>query len=243
MKLIINADDFGLTKSVNQAIVKAHTEGVLTSTTIMANMPYADEAINLQKIYPNLGFGVHLVLTTGKPILSNNKTLVDDQGFFKKQNFFFNHFQYDLNEIYDEFKAQIDRLIHMEIHLSHIDSHHHVHGCSMIKDIMKQIQVDYQLPMRNLSDEDNPSFWTVANFSDAFYGEQVSEELLLTIIKQCNSSALEIMSHPSYCDEDLQKCSSYCSLREKELNILLSTKLKKTLQEYGIQFVNYRNLY
>ena len=67
-KLIINADDFGLCRGVNKAVVEAHTTGVLTSATIMANMPASDEAIVIAKKTPTLGVGVHLNVTDGKPL-------------------------------------------------------------------------------------------------------------------------------------------------------------------------------
>ena len=68
-KIIINADDFGLCEGVNKGIVKAHTEGVLTSATLMTNMPRADEAVVLTKSLPSLGVGVHLNLTNGWPLV------------------------------------------------------------------------------------------------------------------------------------------------------------------------------
>jgi len=83
-RLIINADDFGLCESVNKGIVEAHTKGVLTSTTIMANMPAADQAVELAKNLPTLGLGVHLNLTAGKPLSKDNtvKLILDSQGYF-----------------------------------------------------------------------------------------------------------------------------------------------------------------
>ena len=59
-RMIINADDFGLCEGVNKAVFEAHTRGVLTSATIMANMPAVDEAIAIAKKTPSLGVGVHL---------------------------------------------------------------------------------------------------------------------------------------------------------------------------------------
>ena len=67
-RIIINADDFGLCKGVNAAVLKAHTEGILTSTTIMANMSAANEAVQIAKKLPNLGVGVHLNLYEGPPV-------------------------------------------------------------------------------------------------------------------------------------------------------------------------------
>ena len=64
--LIINADDFGLCKGVNSGIAEAHTKGILTSTTLMTNMPAAEEAVKIAKGLLTLGVGIHLNLTEGR---------------------------------------------------------------------------------------------------------------------------------------------------------------------------------
>src|SRR5919197_1698444 len=72
-RLIINADDFGLTEGVNRAIVEAHSEGVVTSTTLMANGPAFDNAVRLAAISPKLSVGCHLVLIDGSPVLERSQ--------------------------------------------------------------------------------------------------------------------------------------------------------------------------
>ena len=66
----MNADDFGFTSGVNRAIVKAHTDGVVTSTTLMANGPAFCEVKDLSQRFPELSIGCHLVLIDGEPVLS-----------------------------------------------------------------------------------------------------------------------------------------------------------------------------
>ena len=86
-RLIINADDFGLTPGVTRGILDAHINGVVTSTSAMMNSPHiAASLAAAQQDAPNLGMGVHLVLTWGKPVLAPEKvpTLVDDTGHFYK---------------------------------------------------------------------------------------------------------------------------------------------------------------
>jgi len=67
-RIIINADDFGLCDRVNKAVAQAHTDGVLTSATIMANMPAAGEAVKTAKKLPDLSVGVHLNLSEGRAV-------------------------------------------------------------------------------------------------------------------------------------------------------------------------------
>jgi hypothetical protein len=133
-RLIINADDFGLCESVNKGIVEAYTKGVLTSTTLMANMPAAEQAVDLAKNLPTLGVGVHLNLTAGKPLCQDNtvKLILDSQG----------HFALSPDKlalaslitgkvrtaIETELASQIQWLIDKSIKPTHLDSHKHIHS-------------------------------------------------------------------------------------------------------------------
>ena len=72
-KVIINADDFGLAQGVNEGIIKAHQEGVLTSATLMANMPGFDQAVEMARANPELGVGVHLNILRGWPLSPTQK--------------------------------------------------------------------------------------------------------------------------------------------------------------------------
>ena len=80
-KLIINADDFGLTAGVNRAILELHGEGVLTSTTLMARAQATNQAIDSALATPSLGIGCHVVLVDGEPVLPAREipSLVDPQ--------------------------------------------------------------------------------------------------------------------------------------------------------------------
>src|SRR5258708_11999774 len=72
-RLIVNADDFGFTSGVNRAIVEAHSRGVVTSATLMANGPAFAEAAQLAKTVPALSVGCHVVLIDGQPIGGTNQ--------------------------------------------------------------------------------------------------------------------------------------------------------------------------
>ena len=68
MKLIVNADDFGLSKAINFGIVESHLEGIVTSTSMMITMPAVKHAKSLAKNIPDLGIGLHLNISLGKPL-------------------------------------------------------------------------------------------------------------------------------------------------------------------------------
>ena len=77
-KLIVNADDFGFSEAVNHGILKAMEDGIVTSTSIMANMPGFAHAAALYHEHPDMAVGVHLNLTCYRPLLSTHKTLVTE---------------------------------------------------------------------------------------------------------------------------------------------------------------------
>ena len=133
-RLIINADDFGLTAGVNRAILELHTAGVLTSTTLMARAGATDEAVTRARATGSLGVGCHIVLVDGEPVLppSAIPTLVD-----RKTGRFGNSIgrflarlltgRISAEEIEAEAAAQIGALQAKGLALTHIDTHKHTH--------------------------------------------------------------------------------------------------------------------
>ncbi len=151
MKLIINADDFGLCESVNSAIIDCYLKGNLTSTTLMVNMPGTQHAVTLAKENSKLGIGLHFCLTEGRP-LSKCDSLVDKNGLFFSRSkllkkIFLNIIDY--GEVKKEFEMQMDTALKFGINITHVDSHQHVH---LIPKIFKTILPGLKkrkLPLRN----------------------------------------------------------------------------------------------
>ena len=133
-RLIVNADDFGLTSGVNRAIVELHQAGVLTSTTLMAKAAATEEASRLALATPSLGVGCHVVLVDGEPALppSEVPSLIDKRtGRLYQTLVPFLRALYTgrihAAEIQAEAAAQIILLQHRGLHLTHIDTHKHTH--------------------------------------------------------------------------------------------------------------------
>ena len=134
-RLIVNADDFGLTAGVNRGIVEAHTGGIVTSTTLMANSAAFEDAVQLASSNPELSVGCHLVLVDGAPLLGPDKvsSLMDSRepGRFRKDISGFAvralSGRLDANQIETEATAQIRKLQSAGIQVSHIDTHKHTH--------------------------------------------------------------------------------------------------------------------
>jgi len=133
-RLIVNADDFGLTAGVNRAVVELHAAGVLTSTTLMARAGATSEACDVAKSTSSLGVGCHVVLVDGEPVLPAREipTLVDQRtGCFpsKLTPFLARLFSGRIatDEIEAEAAAQIRSLKSKGLVLTHIDTHKHTH--------------------------------------------------------------------------------------------------------------------
>ncbi len=131
-RLIINADDFGFTSGVNRAIIKAHTDGVVTSTTLMANGPAFSEAKDLAKKDSNLSVGCHVVLIDGEPLLEaatipsltrSNRFRDGLKGFAARAI----TGRATAGEVTAEATAQINKLQAAGICVSHFDTHKHTH--------------------------------------------------------------------------------------------------------------------
>jgi hopanoid biosynthesis associated protein HpnK len=137
-RLIINADDFGLTAGVNRAVAEAHEHGVVTSTTLMANGRAFADAIGLAQSQPRLGVGCHIVLVDGAPLLDRAavRSLLDHRGNSNGPHFREGISRFgalallgrlDENEIEAEATAQIRKVQAAGISVTHIDSHKHTH--------------------------------------------------------------------------------------------------------------------
>jgi hopanoid biosynthesis associated protein HpnK len=134
-RLIINADDFGLTQGVNRAVIEAHCHGVVTSTTLMVNAAAFEDAIQRAKSVSELSVGCHVVLVDGLPVLGERQTPTLTRGLAGKR--FYENLsgfalraisgRIDADEIEAEATAQIRKLQSSSIVVSHLDTHKHTH--------------------------------------------------------------------------------------------------------------------
>jgi chitin disaccharide deacetylase len=132
-RLIVNADDFGRSRSINEAVVRAHQEGILTSASLMVNEPGLAEAVRLAKENPKLGVGLHLTLLMGHSALSPDKIpgLVNQRGEFSNDpvgvgfRYFFNRRLRE--QLRAEIHAQFDRFHATSLPLDHVNGHLHLH--------------------------------------------------------------------------------------------------------------------
>ena len=131
-RLIVNADDFGFTPGVNRAIVEAHTLGIVTSSTLMANGPAFGEATQMAKASSALSVGCHIVLIDGEPVLDPSRlpTITRARKFRDGLKTFAARAltrRMNAGEIESEARAQIQKIQSAGIAVSHIDTHKHTH--------------------------------------------------------------------------------------------------------------------
>lgn len=158
--LVINADDFGFSHDVNAAIIQAHEEGILTSTSLMVTGDAAQEAIALAKNHPHLAVGLHLVLVCGKSVLPPAQIphLVDSQGNFSHNptqaglNYQFN--QATRAELRLEISAQLEKFRNSGLNLAHVDGHLHLHVHPVILNILTEFAGEFQIKFIRLPSEE-----------------------------------------------------------------------------------------
>ena len=241
-KIIINADDFGYCEAVNYGIISAHNNGIVRSTSMMANMPGVEHGVGLLKENKTLNCGVHMTLSCCRPLLSNLKTIVDKDGFFIRRITDEIIEKMDCDEIYRELCAQIDRVKGLGIDISHLDSHHHIHTLVSLKPVIEKIVTKYNLPIRG-GFEYNLEYSKVVPLIDSFYKENVSEEYFIKNIDEIMKyDVVDIMSHPAFLDDYILNSTSYAIDRTKEHKILTSKKVKEFLEKNGLVISSYRDI-
>jgi chitin disaccharide deacetylase len=149
-KLIVSADDFGLTEGINEGIIRCAREGIVTSASIMANTPAFENAVTMAKQCPGLATGVHLNLVKGKPLLPTEKirSLVDNKGIFYTLPRFTIRLVsggVSMTEAENELRSQIEKVIASGLKVTHLDSHRHFHVFPSLIKLVIKLAVDYKI--------------------------------------------------------------------------------------------------
>ncbi len=166
-QLIINADDFGLHEAINQGIIQGYQSGCITSASIMPNGEAFENAVALSMANPGMGTGVHLTLVGEKPLNDPGKvmSLVDKEGFLSSSyiqfllRFIFG--QVRLEEVRLELWEQVRKVVDTGIHITHLDSHQHLHVVPGILDIAIDIAKEFKIKAIRIPDE---PYWFFGNY-------------------------------------------------------------------------------
>ncbi|MDY3974596.1 ChbG/HpnK family deacetylase [uncultured Veillonella sp.] len=160
IRLIVNADDFGLHEEVNKGIVHGHKEGIITSTSLLANGYDFDGAVAAAKNLPELGIGIHTALVGGLPplsephkvpsLLENGKFVESYPAFLKKAA----TGQINFQEVYHELNLQFEKIMSSGLNITHVDGHQHLHVLPQITPIMVTLLKKYGIKKMRIPAED-----------------------------------------------------------------------------------------
>jgi len=152
-KIIVNADDLGISQGINSGIVEAFRKGIVTSASIMANANYTEDALSRLRDAPGLKVGIHITLSGSKPIADRKDVphLITSEGLFLKRGLnLCGRLSISpakvLNEIKKEISLQIEYLYSRNLKITHIDSHDHIHFLPAILDIIIEAAKKYSIP-------------------------------------------------------------------------------------------------
>jgi predicted glycoside hydrolase/deacetylase ChbG (UPF0249 family) len=216
---IVNGDDFGASRGINRGIVEAHCHGVLTSTSLMVNMPASEEAAIIGRELPELSVGLHVNITT-----EDGELVVDRRA---------------AKQCRAELHRQLQRFQDLMGCLpTHLDSHHNIHRLPQLLPHFLDLAQQYHLPLR----EHSP-----VRYFPSFYGqwdgethlEQISVENLVQMLEtEFQADFTELSCHPGYVD--LEFPSTYSIEREIELQTLCSPIVRSKFAELQIQLIGFR---
>ncbi len=265
-KLIVNADDYGHTAGISLGIRQAHLNGIVTSTSVMMNRPDALNAIQIaRQDTPNLGLGVHLVLTTGKPLLPANQvsSLVDENGSFYKINPFIERLrEFNIKQVEAEWRAQINTFVSVAgFKPDHLDSHHHSsYFTPALFDLMIRLADELDCAIRMPLGVEETLFGEGVIpveyqhrmppcpqvFIGDFYDEGATLETLVSMVKSIVNDAehetFELMCHPAVVDDEVRQATGYTDQREIELSLLQNRDIHDLLSKNQIKLCRFSDL-
>jgi predicted glycoside hydrolase/deacetylase ChbG (UPF0249 family) len=218
MKIIVNADDLGLSEAVNTAIFDGMRRSVITSATMLSNGPAVKAAAQNLRDFPGCSFGVHLNLTEFHPMRTESEKelvrILDANGCFNGNAIREVRISVSmLGAIFREWCAQIENLMRLGVEPSHFDAHHHVHTIPQLLPVLAALRRRYKISKvrisRNMYDDvERPGKLLLAKkriFNSVLRGIGFRTTRLftdlVTFVKLCGASpprsaTVELMTHP-----------------------------------------------
>jgi predicted glycoside hydrolase/deacetylase ChbG (UPF0249 family) len=225
-RLIVNADDYGLSEDVNSGILKAHRQGIVTSASLMVRWPAARDAAARAGA---LDLGLHLDLgewlfREGEWILLYQRAPSDDVEALRSE----------IGGQLEQFRSLTDK------DPSHLDSHQHVHLQEPLRSLARQMAEELAIPLRGMSPK--------IRYCGSFYGqtgkgdpcpESISLTGLIDLLGTLPPGVTEVGCHPG---SGAKLNSSYCRERELEAQVLCHPQIRQTLRDENIQLCTFTDL-
>jgi predicted glycoside hydrolase/deacetylase ChbG (UPF0249 family) len=249
-KIIVNADDLGISDSVNETIFQAMGRGTITSATMLANGPAVKAAASKLHLFPNCSFGIHLNLTEFQPVCPESgrdlKLILNGDQCFNGNSIREVRIGVPLlRAIFREWSHQIESVMQLGVRPSHFDAHHHVHTIPQMLPVLAALRRRYKIDKirisRNMYDQfeyPGPALlrkkwaFNLALRAIGFETTRIFTDLV-TFIKLCAAKApaqasAELMTHPG-------------SSPHSEESVLLETNWPGRLS-YDVALISYKSL-
>jgi predicted glycoside hydrolase/deacetylase ChbG (UPF0249 family) len=244
-RLIVNADDFGLTPGVSEGILAAHRHGIVTSTTMLVNRDVSAEHVR-RALDAGLGLGLHLNLTLGRP-LTRGGSLADDSGAFVRDPRRAAA-RAKASEVVAEVQAQIERFEKLaRAKPTHLDTHHHVGLHQPVREAVVEAARELGVPVRSQDAGVRARMRSAGlRTPDHFFGESGPDAYwslarTLAHLRALPPGTSEFMTHPGWCDAELGY-SRYGRQREVEMIGLGSPSVRGAATALGITLCDFRAL-
>jgi predicted glycoside hydrolase/deacetylase ChbG (UPF0249 family) len=213
----VNADDFGMSPGVTAGIIEAHTQGIVTSTSMLVNTPYSPAAAAAGREHPGLSIGLHARLTYENGVAALD---FDDTELCRA-----------------ELRRQLARFTELaQGPPTHLDSHHHVHRDPRLRHLFAELAEEHSLVLREHSS---------IRYLSSFYGqwggsthpEQISAQNLCALIDGLGEGTTELSCHPGRVDDELE--SAYSEEREIELVALCAPEVRQRLTQNQVDLIGF----
>lgn len=269
-RLVVNADDFGRSPSINEAVLRAHRDGILTTASLMVTGDHCAEAVAAAKRHPNLGVGLHLTLVHGRAALPPDQIpgLVDRHGDFSN-NAPLAGWRYWSNpslkeQIHRELAAQFDRFGATGLTLDHVNGHLHLHLHPVVFDLLVENAAAWGIQRMRLTRDSLPASFRSTRghlayrFSHAVIFGWLSRRAapqfarlkvrhtervfgLLADGRVDERCVLQLLPQLPTGDSELYSHPSMDRFRH-EFDALVSPRVKALVAELGLQLVRYQDL-
>lgn len=225
-RLVVNADDFGLSRAVNAGILRAHADGIVTSASLMVRAPAAEHAVAAARAHPRLALGLHVDL--GEWVRAGDGwraayEVVDSA---------------DAASVAAELERQLERFRALTgSEPSHLDSHQHVHREEPVRSILGVRARELRVPLRHHGR---------VRYCGAFYGQDgdgaplpaaITAERLVAIVQELPAGATELCCHPAAAPEP---ATGYGAERVRELESLCDARVRAAVRQASVRLCTFR---
>jgi predicted glycoside hydrolase/deacetylase ChbG (UPF0249 family) len=223
--LIVNADDFGYSRSVNRGVIEAHERGIVTSASLMVDRPGAVEAAKYAREHPPLGVGLHLELDAWRVARIPRKGAVRSTAALVRR------VAAQSSDQLERFRSLVGR------DPSHLDSHQHRHVWDDVRPVLERLADELDVPLRRCDAR--------VRFCGDFYGhdgrgqpdpDAITPEALVALLARLEPGVTELCCHAGYA-EDLDDW--YRMEREQEVRTLCSAAVRETVAKLEIELCTF----